>query len=130
MTCIEHTQQPGKNVYGVVWHEGRNVVMHRLVYADNNGTSLTTIANKVIRHTCDNKRCINPEHLVLGTQADNMADKVSRNRQAKGETHGMSKLTNEQVKYIKEVYKPRCPKYSGAALARKIGVHYSTISDI
>jgi HNH endonuclease len=41
-----------------------------------------------VLHRCDVSACVNPYHLFLGTQADNMADKVAKGRQAKGMTHG------------------------------------------
>lgn len=50
-----------------------------------------------VRHTCDNIKCINPNHLLIGTTQDNANDKVERNRQLKGETIPCSKLTNEEV---------------------------------
>lgn len=72
-----------------------------------------------VLHTCDNPSCINPEHLFLGTQADNMADKVAKGRQAKGKNHGWaknpdaiprgskasrSKLTEEDIRLIRREY--------------------------
>ena len=54
----------------------------------------------VVRHKCDNKSCINPEHLELGTLKDNIQDKVKRNRCAKGEKVPTAKLTKEDVKEI------------------------------
>ena len=42
----------------------------------------------LVLHKCDNRKCVRPQHLFTGTQADNMADKVSKGRQAKGNTHG------------------------------------------
>lgn len=55
-----------------------------------------------LRHTCDNPLCCEADHLLEGTQKQNMADKVARGRQAKGERHGMSKLTDAQVLEIRE----------------------------
>lgn len=55
----------------------------------------------VIRHDCDNPPCCNPSHLRIGTHADNIADKVARNRQAKGERNGRARLTIEQVREIR-----------------------------
>ena len=52
-------------------------------------------------HHCDVKCCVNPDHIFLGTQQENMADKVCKNRQANGVKHGMSKLTEEQAREAK-----------------------------
>ena len=57
---------------------------------------------KVIAHICDNKLCVNPAHLFLATHAENSADMVAKNRSARGERCGKSKLTEEQVKFIRE----------------------------
>lgn len=53
-----------------------------------------------VRHKCDNPPCINPAHLTVGTQADNMRDKVERNRQARGSKHGCAKLTEDIARQI------------------------------
>ena len=54
-------------------------------------------------HTCDNPHCINPDHLWLGTCADNMKDKKDKNRQTKGSTVPSSKLTEDKVREIKDL---------------------------
>ena|ERR1700733_8097685 len=58
-------------------------------------------AGMKIRHTCDNPGCLNPDHLIPGTQKQNMEDMVSRGRQARGERSGSSRLTNVQVAAIR-----------------------------
>ena len=59
----------------------------------------------VVRHTCDNPSCINPEHLLTGTHADNARDKVERGRVARrpGESNPMAKLTERDVQEIKKL---------------------------
>lgn len=52
-------------------------------------------------HSCDNPRCVNPGHLWLGTQKENMADCVSKGRTAVGERHGSAKLTADKVAQIR-----------------------------
>ncbi len=52
---------------------------------------------EIIMHSCDNPPCTNPDHLSLGSLADNVADKVAKGRQAKGRQHGKSKVTEDQV---------------------------------
>ena len=68
-----------------------------------------------VMHTCDNPSCVNPDHLVLGTNADNCADKVAKNRQAKGESQGHSKLTESDVINIRqrrnEAYQDICAEF-------------------
>ncbi len=59
--------------------------------------------NKIIRHTCDNRLCTNPEHLVLGTLKDNSADMKAKKRQAFGSKNGNAKLSEIEVIVIKRL---------------------------
>ena len=88
-------------------------------------------------HICDNRRCVNPEHLFLGTQSDNMQDAVGKGRQKSGwhlngagtkERHWNCKLTQEQVNEIKSRYVKG--KFGYDKLAKLFGVHRTTIYDI
>ena len=58
---------------------------------------------KIIMHTCDNKKCVNPNHLRLGTVKDNSEDMVKKRRHAYGERNPQAILTNIQVKTIWEL---------------------------
>lgn len=59
--------------------------------------------NLCVRHKCDNPACVNPEHLLLGTHADNVADRVSRNRSAFGTKHGLCKLSIDEVNELRRL---------------------------
>ncbi len=97
-TCISH--QPDRDGYVRIMRDRRNVYLHRLVWEAHNGK----IPNgKLIRHSCDNPSCMNLNHLILGTPADNMADMVSRGRSLKGENHNLSKLRDSDVKKIRRL---------------------------
>jgi hypothetical protein len=54
-----------------------------------------------VLHHCDTPCCVNPDHLFLGTDADNRADCVQKGRQARGTTSGNAKLTEQQVREIR-----------------------------
>jgi len=78
-----------------------------------------------VLHKCDNPPCINPTHLFLGTQTDNMADKVTKNRHHKGEEHVSAKLSNEKVLAIRRRYAAR--EANQYQLAAEYGVAQSLI---
>jgi hypothetical protein len=92
--------------------------LHRFIFETWNGPLTPGL---VVRHTCDNPGCINPSHLVGGTHADNVGDRVQRERSARGERNGRALLTAGQVREVRESTE------SGASLARRFGVHPSTI---
>lgn len=77
-------------------------------------------------HSCDNRACINPEHLWLGTTADNVQDKVNKDRQCKAENHGRVKLTTKQAKAIKRLKGIILQK----ELAKRFNVTKHTIANI
>ena len=75
-----------------------------------------------VLHRCDVRTCVNPDHLFLGTQRENIADMDAKRRRARvpGELHHNAKLTEEAVREIRNA-----PK--GASLAKKFGVSRNTI---
>lgn len=121
MTCILTTWSKVGRGYGAKRIGGRQVMHHRLVYAEAHGLDVLTMGGEVL-HSCDTPACVNPAHLSLGTHLDNMADMAAKGRSALGERNGQSKLTEADVRWLREVHRKRCPAYGAAALARKLGV--------
>jgi hypothetical protein len=77
----------------------------------------------VVRHKCDNPACVNPDHLELGTHADNVADRDARGRTARGERLH-AKLTEDDVLRI------RADSRSHRAIGADYGVAHSTVGNI
>lgn len=96
--CTSHVCKSARYPHIIV--DGKRWKMARYLYTQKCGK---IPEGKCIRHTCDNEWCINTNHLLIGTQADNMQDKVDRNRQLKGENIPSSKLTSKQVLEIRSL---------------------------
>lgn len=124
--CIPHVGAVVDG-YGVKKHKRKNVRAHRLAFCQSNGIPIESIDGLLVMHSCDNRLCINPSHLSLGSHADNMADKVSKGRQARGEKSGNSKLKDSEVLEIKKAFLYGA---SAAFLARKFNVSTMCISRI
>lgn len=108
--CFVWTGTKNSGNYGLITFNGSQVLAHRFVYMMMHPSE--NISSKVIMHTCDNPSCVNPEHLISGTQSENMLDCSSKGRYG---SHRTSKLTEDQVREIKySLLPPRfyCQKYS------------------
>lgn len=104
-----------KRGYGtIVDNTGKNFRAHRVSWEMHNGQIPDGL---FVLHKCDNPSCVNPDHLFLGTQTDNMQDMLRKNRgnQQKGEGNGRSKLTEKDVLLIRKQYA------SGGITQKKIG---------
>ena len=119
-TCVSHCVDT--EGYTICTREGKRRPIYRYIYRLYKGAPKKGM---VIRHTCDNRKCINPKHLILGTHQDNVKDRVKRDRSAKGGENGRSKLTARQVLFI---YNNE--KNTRTELARKYGVDRQVIRKI
>lgn len=130
--CLEWTGRLHADGYGefdVPRRPGRNVsvLTHRQAWEYTWGSIPEGL---YVRHTCDNPKCGNPDHLLLGTQTDNMQDMVSRGRKPsrKGELNGRAKLTQSDVDTIRATY---VKKYGNLRrMADEYGVSPTTIKNI
>lgn len=108
--------------YGRTWWNGREGFAHRLAFVLWRGPIPDAMG---VLHKCDTPPCCNPEHLFLGTQRDNMADKTAKGRQQRGERCWKARLTAEQVAQIKAAHGA-----TQAAIAAIYGVTREAVSRI
>lgn len=128
--CIEVVGWRDRQGYGQITYNGRRWKEHRLAYALAHDLSMEDLYGRLVRHTCDNPSCRNPEHLVLGSNKDNSQDMVDRGRSTRGSKHPNAKLTERDVQIIRDEYKFRDKEFGGRALAARFNVTPMTISDI
>jgi hypothetical protein len=126
--CINSIYAPGSHGYTMIMVGNQRVLHHRAVYAMHNGVTVEFLKGKVVMHACDNRRCVNPEHLVLGTYSDNLKDAQLKQRKMgfqEGHTH-CQKLTAEIVAEIRE----SCKRTVYRQVAKKYGISESYVKKI
>lgn len=102
-SCHWWAGNSSSNGYGSIRIEGKHALAHRYAYARAHGPipKGEGYHGTVVMHTCDNKLCVNPEHLVLGSQSSNLDDMVKKGRGAKGVKSGKAKLTESDIARIR-----------------------------
>lgn len=124
-SCILWTaSKRGYYGHGHFWLNGRLNAAHRVAWELAHGP---IPAGLCICHRCDVPACVNPDHLFLGTQADNVIDMIAKGRRAdspKGEQSGKSKLTEEEVRAIRASCK------SQRAIAREFRISRGAVQQI
>jgi len=123
--CWPWLAQTKKNGYGKFSIKGKSTSAHRASYEFSNGV---IPAGLMIRHTCDNKKCVNPNHLLTGTGKDNARDAVERDLYPRGETQGRARLTLKQVIEIREV--SAAGSESQRSMARRFGVSRAAVQHV
>lgn len=126
--CWAWTAYRDRAGYGTVRHgsQRRKVKAHRLALMLS---GLDVPAGACVLHRCDNPGCVNPAHLFIGTQVDNVADMVAKGRSARqrGERNGIAKLRSEQIVEIRRL---AATGVSRAEIGRAFGVDHSSVSKI
>lgn len=116
--CHEWQAGLARGGYGKFQLPDRTVTAHRFAYQKFVGD----IGDKHVLHKCDNRKCVNPDHLFLGTIQDNIAD-----MDAKGRRGSYSTTTLE---FAEEIKKMLAERYSQQFVADKFGVSQSLVSRI
>lgn len=119
--CWMWTGKKDPNGYGRMSFAGERLA-HRASYRHFVGD---IPVGAFLCHKCDVPACVNPAHLFIGTQLDNMRDAVRKGRQSRGDSHGNAKLTTEIALAIKARVSAGETR---AAVAKDIGISRATVS--
>lgn len=121
--CVMWTGRIAPNGYGT---QGKKYA-HRLALAEKLGRPVAEGMDAC--HTCDNRACVNPDHLYEGTRKQNMADCTERGRHNKprGEDHWCAVLSAAQVREMRDL---TAQGWTRAALGEKYGINPATVSRI
>lgn len=137
--CWEWVGSKRGNGYGRFYVNGQSYGAHRVSFTITNGP---IPSGMFALHHCDVRNCVNPHHLFLGTQTDNVKDMVQKHRQPKGETHGSrtspgrlprgerhhkAKVTERDVRDIRKEYGKGV---SQRRLGREYGLAHCSIGSI
>lgn len=124
-TCWLWTAGKDKDGYGKFRVSKKHYRAHRFSWELHFGP--VPLATSVL-HKCDNPPCVNPDHLFLGSNADNMADRDRKGRQAFGERQGGAVLTDSKVSSIRTMY--GTGKFLQKDLARMFGISTAQMGKI
>lgn len=139
--CWEWRACRNRKGYGLFWESGVNRGAHRVAWEIASGPIPTGLH---VLHRCDNPSCVNPSHLFLGTNLDNVRDRgakgrtfrnpegrTPRSKHSREEMVGINvpgvKLTEDQVREIRRRYTYKHPVHGQQALATEFGVDKKTI---
>lgn len=134
--CWVWTGRPDHSGYGVCFVLKRIWMSHRFAWTWANGPIPDGMC---VLHRCDNRPCVRPEHLFLGTRADNIADMRAKGRESRGERHKSRthpETVTRGVRHHNALLTPRLVREARArfaagepvrSIARDIGVSFPTV---
>ena len=123
--CHEWTGSVARNGYGQVRRNKKLITVTRLIAHFVFGMDLTD--KRFVLHHCDNPKCINPQHLYIGTAIDNVRDKVKRDRHNRGRRVWKAKLKDSDIPMIFALHKKG---WAGNAIAKRYKISRSSIYQI
>lgn len=123
--CWEWKGYIGKSGYGSTTYRSKSILAHRLSWMIYKGDLPKDLD---VCHTCDNRKCINPSHLFLGTAHDNILDCFLKKRKSHmGEKHPRAKMTENNVVNIFDL---RRKGWTHQEIADKFNIKQGTVSNI
>lgn len=120
--CTSHKLCSNGRYYNIK-RDGKVILLHRYVYETIKGE---IPENLILRHTCDNVKCINPNHLITGSHQENMNDMVERNRSNKHEKNPLAKLTMKDAMEIRELHN----SITGKEISKRFNISESLVSQV
>lgn len=123
--CWEWSGARTRAGYGLTGHGGRKLYVHRVMFELAYG--FAPPKGMEVCHHCDNPPCARPNHLFLGTHAENMQDRVPKGRTNFGERNPLAKLTWVDVRDIRSAVAAGATQ---ASMCRKYGVSAGVVCDI
>lgn len=117
--CLIWTKCCDKDGYGISSIGGKKMPAHRAAMILSG-----VLVNDYVLHKCNNRKCINPEHLYVGTQQQNVQDQIDSGSFVYGSKNGMAKLDEMSVEHI------RSSGFSTRQLADYYDVSYYTVWDV
>ena len=130
-SCVEWVGAPNIGGYGIICvgsdaahrKDRKWLLAHRASYLHFVGD---IPSGMLVCHTCDNRMCINPMHLFVGTARDNTADMRAKGRHQRGSRHWMARINEDLVVEMREMHRSGLPI---SDIARKFGVNEITARD-
>lgn len=124
LPCIVWPNYTMPDGYGMRRYRGKMELAHRVAWTEAFGEIPDGIQ---VLHECDNRPCIEPTHLFLGTNATNVADRHAKGRDAKGSRNGNAKLDEEKVIAIRDMARAG---FTRNEMAHLYGVSWHTIDNV
>ncbi len=133
--CWEYQGMLNDRGYGCFTMKGRKVQAHRVAWELANGPIPKDGVELCVCHRCDNPKCVRPDHLFLGTDADNIADCVAKGRNSRGPKHAAAMAGRPNVRRITpeqaaEVRRLRIEGLTQTKIAASVGIAPGSVSRV